>query len=118
MSDRLTTRRRMCASCPWRKGARPEAMPGGFDVEHAASLQGSCEGSDAFGEALLTCHCDDDNRLCAGWLQQQQRDGVPHLGLRFAIIAGRVRAPLPEPQRDHVGGFAEMLAQQVEYANE
>lgn len=100
----LPHRRYPCAECPF----RTDTMPGMFPARRYDALRETAGTPGA--EACLTapmfaCHKSPEGReeACAGWLAVC---GVEHLGVRMAVLTGRLE---PEDLRP-VPGWPELFA--------
>ena len=84
-----------CKTCPFRPGAKASEMPGGFDVAWAETLRESCTESGRLDVKLATCHhkVRDVESLCAGFVNDQVRRGIPNLQLRLAAMTGQTKLP-------------------------
>jgi hypothetical protein len=98
----LNTPKSPCKSCPYRK----DAPLGHWDKEHFLSVINS--NNDPLNGCMFACHnhvkMDPKERgLCAGWLLDQKKHGVPSIRLRlamfgdagFATAINRVRSRVP-----------------------
>lgn len=76
-----------CGSCPWRRGATPEAIPS-YDRGKACDLSSTVGDSDDF-RPIMACHLSEDGaeRPCAGYIAAE---GYSNLAVRLATIAGRI----------------------------
>lgn len=97
----LTFRRRPCADCPWLQHTDLTVFSDGDFAKLAAS--NGIRGSEAAPSApLMSCHRDQPGtnralRLCAGWLAVV---GADHLGVRMALISGRLPTDVTAPKAD------------------
>ena len=87
-----------CASCPYRKSVR---LAFWSIEEYEKLLQ---QDSEPFG-AMFNCHGEakqraSKRRLCAGWLLDQRRRGVPSLMLRMKLARETPLAKHFEALRD------------------
>ncbi len=75
---------RPCSECPWRTDAQPQK----FAAERYEALQATSNQSGLYAP-LFACHMTKEGReqACAGWLAVA---GVEHLGVRLALIQGRL----------------------------
>lgn len=96
MSGQLPRVHRPCDECPWRRTAEPgrfteerwrALLPTGRDPER---------GSAPLGAPIFACHKTDEgrDRTCAGWLAAE---GANHVGMRLAVVTGRLPADALEP---------------------
>jgi hypothetical protein len=88
VAEPMPRRRFPCGECPWKIDAEPGRFPSSrYDDLRATSDQ---SGLDA---PLFGCHKGDPGTnadlACAGWLAV---DGDQHLGVRLAILSGRLPA--------------------------
>jgi hypothetical protein len=88
-----------CGECPWRL----DQPAGRFPPERYEALANTC-GSRATGSApldapLFACHKTPEGRetACAGWLAVE---GADHVGVRLAVVTGRLDAAALEPGDD------------------
>ncbi|MFE5708987.1 DUF6283 family protein [Rhodococcus koreensis] len=84
----LPHRRRPCAECPWRR----DVAPGRFGRERFDALAATSGGPGReveVGGAMFACHKSPEGaeEACAGWLAVV---GVEHLGVRLAVLRGRL----------------------------
>lgn len=108
--DALPRRRYPCAECPFRR----DTMPGQFPACRYEALQATAGKPGAevpIGAPLFACHKSPEGReeACAGWLAVC---GVEHLGVRIAVLAGRIE---PENLRPP-GGWPELYESYDEMA--
>jgi hypothetical protein len=95
---------RPCANCPWRK----DSPAGEFPPERYEALRTTAgrPGDEAgFGAPIFACHKTEAgrDRACAGWLAVA---GVEHLGIRLAVVLGRLPASALRPADDWPELFA------------
>nr|WP_225954516.1 DUF6283 family protein [Kibdelosporangium phytohabitans] len=100
-------RARPCAQCPWRTDA-DLSLFSDDDMVKLERADGSPGGEAAPSAPAMSCHLDQPGtahamRLCAGWLAVV---GPHHLGIRMAVIAGR----LPEQALSVGQDWAELFA--------
>ncbi len=87
--------RRQCAKCPWKRGANPREIPGGYsERKHAALTSTIAEPGVLVLNGtlrLMACHETTKRRElpCVGWLAHQLGEGN-NLDLRLAVMQGRV----------------------------
>lgn len=101
---------RPCTNCPWRR----DSPAGEFSVERFAALRvttglpGREAGLDA---PIFACHKSEpgQDRACAGWLAVA---GVDHLGVRLAVVLGRLPASALRPAK----GWPELFESYEEMA--
>lgn len=91
-------RRYPCANCPWRR----DVAAGEFPAERYDRLQVTSgrPGAEAgLNAPLFACHKSPDGaqEACAGWLAVM---GYAHLGVRFAVVSGRLPAACLQPGDD------------------
>src|SRR6266516_1327335 len=95
MAEPFPHRRFPCAECPWRR----DAEPGRFPAARYAALRGT-SGSPGRevppGGPVFACHKSAEGRddACAGWLAVA---GYEHLGIRLAVVSGRMEATALQP---------------------
>lgn len=94
----LPHRDRPCANCPW----RTDSPPGEFPPERYEALRvtaGRRGAEAALGAPLFACHksTDGHDRVCAGWLATC---GMEHLGIRYAVVIGRLPVEALQPGAD------------------
>lgn len=87
-----------CANCPWRR----DVPPGEFSRERYEALRASVgqPGAECQIDApWFACHKSGDGKeiACAGWLAAV---GGEHLGVRLAVIGGRLPACALDPKPD------------------
>lgn len=87
--------RQQCKKCPWKVGVDPRTIPNGYDEKKHAALESTIAKDESVtsGFTMMACH---ESKLgkelpCVGWLHNQLGTGN-NLGLRFAVIQGRVDA--------------------------
>lgn len=96
--EALPRRRRPCAECPWRTDTDPGQFPAcRYDALEATSGRPGAEAQ--IGSPLFACHKSPEGReeACAGWLAAV---GHSHLGVRLAVVAGRLDAGALLPGED------------------
>ena len=86
-------RRYPCAQCPWRADV-DLAMFSDADMAKLARANGVTRDEASMDAPAMACHLDQPGsahpmRLCAGWMAVV---GQHHLGIRMAVIAGRLPA--------------------------
>lgn len=79
---------RPCSECPWRADAEPGRFPA-CRYEALTATAGAPGAEVGFEAPIFACHKTPDGgeRACAGWLAVV---GYDHLGVRFAIMTGRL----------------------------
>ncbi|WP_435109214.1 DUF6283 family protein [Nocardiopsis synnemataformans] len=90
-----------CTECPWRKDSPPQ-----FTEEQFEHMAPSCADRDrgyqpAIGDTWFACHKgqpgdESTDVACAGWLATEAHS---HMGVRFAVIEGRLPAQTLEPDQ-------------------
>ena len=85
-----------CAKCPWKVSVDPYDIPNGYCPTKHADLSdtiASGTGSMLGPRRMMACHetPPGEELPCVGWLVQQLGPGN-NLGLRLAVMAGRVDA--------------------------
>lgn len=92
--------RRQCKKCPWKVGANPFDIPGGYDrAKHCALKNTIAKDSfdpNAFDPTelrLMACHESNVGRevVCVGWLHNQLTEGNNIL-LRLGVVCGKISA--------------------------
>ena len=91
----LPRRRYPCAECPWRR----DTPPGQFTQCRYGALQATSEGPGHEADLsapMFACHKSPEGseEACAGWLATV---GGEHLGVRLAVITGRLPAEALRP---------------------
>lgn len=102
MADELPHRKAPCNECPWRRDAQPGKFSAErYDALSATSHQPQISGlPDVFAQPMFGCHkgqpgTPDADLACAGWLAV---DGTQHIGVRLALIQGRLPADVIDPK--------------------
>lgn len=95
MPDELPHRQQPCSNCPWRR----DSPAGEFPPERYEALAATAgrRGAEAGLTApIFACHKSPEGhaRACAGWLAQV---GTDHLGIRLAIVTGRLPGEVLRP---------------------
>lgn len=98
VTDELPHQASPCGNCPWRK----DSPAGEFPPERYEALRVTAgqRGSEAWLTApIFACHKTKAGRdkACAGWLAVV---GSEHLGIRYAIITGRLPPEVLTPGDD------------------
>lgn len=98
MSDTLPYRRQPCEECPWRRDSPAGQFPP-ERYEALASTAGRPGHEAGFTAPIFACHQSTANRdqACAGWLAQV---GGQHLGIRMAVVTGRLSGEALSPGDD------------------
>lgn len=96
--DSLPHRRFPCVECPWRR----DVPPGKFSQDRyddLAATTGTPGNEAPIGAPIFACHKTEAGRdqACAGWLAIV---GHQHLGVRIAVIQGRLPGGALEPGPD------------------
>ncbi len=105
----MTTRAEVtqCRTCPWKVGCDPLTdIPDGYSVALHEKLRGTIAepGSLAFLSAdrvrIMACHYSTpgEERVCAGWLNHQLRDGN-NVWARIEVMRGRLPVPVVEGEQ-------------------
>lgn len=92
-------RRRPCVECPWRRDTAAGQFPAcRYDALRETSEQRPGDEPD-FGAPMFACHKSPEGReeACAGWLAAV---GHRHLGVRLAVMQGRLSAEMLTPGAD------------------
>lgn len=87
-AEPLPRAKRPCGECPFRRDVAPGKFPAcRYDALRETAGQPGQEAP--LGAPLFACHLSQDGkeRACAGWLAVA---GYEHIGVRFAIITGRL----------------------------
>lgn len=98
MTDKIGRRKRPCAECPWRTDTPPGQF--GPDAYQRLAPTSGTRGAEADLDApLFACHKSQHGQeiACAGWLAAVGHD---HLGIRLAVITGRLPASALTPGED------------------
>jgi Family of unknown function (DUF6283) len=114
MKDPLPHRNRPCGECPWRRDTPPGKFPA-CRYEALRETSGQPGAEVPLGAPMFACHMTQEGRevACAGWLAVC---GIEHLGVRMAVLAGRLE---PEDLRPGEGwpplfqSYDEMAATQA-----
>lgn len=107
-------RRRPCAECPFRRDTPPGQFPAcRYDALRDTSGRPGAEAP--IGAPLFACHLTHEGReqACAGWLAVA---GTEHIGVRLAVLQGRLPAETLQPGDGWPGLFSsydEMAAVQA-----
>lgn len=89
---------RQCKTCPWKTSVVPSRDVPNYDPgiyeRMQASLRTGVESMTEKVRLVMECHNGKRgaNRPCAGWLHHQLGVGN-NLGVRLAVISGRMPAP-------------------------
>lgn len=96
--DALPRRRYPCAECPFRRDTRPGMFPA-CRYEALRETVGRAGAEAPIGAPMFACHKSPEGHeeACAGWLAVA---GVEHLGVRMAVLTGRLE---PEDLRPKPG---------------
>lgn len=91
-TERSAKPRQQCAKCPWKVGVDPHEIPNGYcETKHANLRNTIADGSNIGGTLrIMACH-ETHKAPCVGWLANQLGRGN-NIGLRLAVISGRVSA--------------------------
>jgi hypothetical protein len=97
-------RRRPCAECPWRRDT-PRGMFTQERYDALADTSGARGAEAPIDAPLFACHKSAEGReeACAGWLAAV---GAEHLGVRLAVVSGRIPASALAPPDDWPALFA------------
>jgi len=92
----VTTPRKQCAKCPWKRSTNPREIPDGYSAEKHAGLACTIAAPGGLGDEslrMMACHETPVGAElpCVGWLVQQLGPGN-NLGLRLRVLLGRVDA--------------------------
>ena len=105
----LPRRRFPCNECPWKRDSPPGQIPASRYEELRATSDQSGIAAPMFG-----CHRGEPGTnadlACAGWLAVA---GVEHLGIRLAVITGRLEPEDLQPGEgwpDLYGSYQELAA--------
>lgn len=98
MTTPVPHRRYPCRECPWRR----DTPPGQFAAcryEALAATTGSAGNEASLTAPMFACHKSPEGgeEACAGWLAAA---GIEHLGVRLAVLAGRLPAEALQPGPD------------------
>lgn len=88
--------RPQCAKCPWKKKVNPRDIPGEYCEKKHENLRSTIAepGTMPTGPArVMACHeaARGEELPCVGYLVHQLNEGN-NLGLRMAVVAGRINA--------------------------
>lgn len=88
MGDQLPRRRFPCAECPFRRDTRPGQFPA-CRYEALRETVGEPGAEAPLAAPMFACHKSPEGReeACAGWLAVC---GTEHLGVRMAVLTGRL----------------------------
>jgi hypothetical protein len=106
----LPRRRYPCAECPFRRDTASGMFPA-CRYEALRETAGERGAEAALNAPLFACHKSPEGReeACAGWLAVC---GIEHLGVRLAVLTGRLE---PEHLRP-ADGWPELFASYAEMA--
>ena len=114
MSPEPVPRRRYpCTECPFRRDTEPGMFPAcRYDALRETAGEPGREAP--IGAPMFACHKSPEGReeACAGWLAVS---GIEHLGVRMAVITGRLEPENLQPGHDWPSLFStyeEMAATQ------
>jgi hypothetical protein len=110
MIDSLPHRTYPCTECPFRRDTSAGQFPA-CRYEALRETVGQQGGEVPIGAPVFACHKSPEGRdeACAGWLAVC---GIEHLGMRFAVVTGRL-----EPEDLQPGeGWPELFASYEEMA--
>lgn len=84
-----------CNECPWRRSTPPGQFPG-TRYDTLRNTSGTRGAEAALNAPLFACHktAEGQEQACAGWLAAV---GAGHLGVRLAVIQGRLPATALQP---------------------
>ena len=106
--------REPCAKCPYRRDA-PLAL---WDREHFTTLVANDRNE--FGGAVYGCHATrklPEPSVCAGWLLDQIKRGLPSIQLRLALVRAGDVGPVLDAVSDVGHELYDSIGEMVE-ANE
>lgn len=114
MSELVPRRLYPCNQCPWRR----DTPPGMFPTERYEALRktsGTAGDEAPLDAPMFACHKTTEGReqACAGWLATA---GVDHIGVRYAVVTGRIPGSALQPGDDWpdlFDSYAEMAATQA-----
>lgn len=105
----LPRRRFPCNECPWKR----DSPPGQFPASRYEELRATSDQS-GIAAPMFGCHRGEPGTnadlACAGWLAVA---GVEHLGIRLAVITGRLEPEDLQPGEgwpDLYGSYQELAA--------
>ena len=110
MTSALPRRRYPCVECPFRRDTKPGQFPA-CRYEALRATAGSPGHEVSVNAPIFACHKSPEGRdeACAGWLAVC---GIEHLGMRLAVLTGRL-----EPEDLRPGeGWPELFASYSEMA--
>jgi hypothetical protein len=93
-----------CADCPWRRDSPAgEFTPQRYEALRATAGRPGAEAG--LSAPIFACHKSTEgrDRACAGWLAVV---GYDHLGVRLAVVTGRLPAEALQAGEDWPGLFA------------
>lgn len=98
MAEPMPRRRYPCSECPFRRDTPPGQFPA-CRYEALRETVGQSGAEQPIGAPVFACHKSPEGReeACAGWLAVC---GIEHLGMRFAVVTGRLE---PEDLRPGEG---------------
>lgn len=110
----LPRRRHPCRECPFRRDTEPGMFPA-CRYEALAETAGERGAEAPLGAPFFACHKSPEGReeVCAGWLAVC---GAEHLGVRVAVLAGRLEPEGLQPGEGWpglFGSYREMAATQA-----
>lgn len=116
--NEIPHRRYPCNECPWRR----DTPPGKFPAERYEALRNTSgqPGHEApLDSPLFACHktAEGQEQACAGWLATA---GIEHLGVRLAVLTGRIPGEALNPGEDWpelFNNYNEMAATQAKEAS-
>ena len=84
-----------CNECPWRRDTPPGKFPE-HRYEALRNTAGTPGRERPLGSPMFACHKSPEGReaACAGWLAVS---GIEHIGIRLAIVTGRIPASVLQP---------------------
>lgn len=100
----LRRRRYPCSECPFRRDTPPGKFPSSrYEALHVTVGQPEAEAP--LGAPAFACHKSPEglDEACAGWLAVC---GIEHLGMRLAVITGRLEPGDLRPRDDWPELFA------------
>lgn len=97
-NDSVPHCKKPCAECPWKKSSDPGKFPA-ERYEALRSTSGAPGHEAPVGSPMFACHMTPEGRekACAGWLATE---GPNHLGVRLAVITGRLPGGALRPKED------------------
>lgn len=118
MPEPLRHAAKPCGDCPWSRDTPPGKFPA-ERYEALASTSGEPGNEAPIGAPMFACHNSAEGKeiACAGWLAVEGKD---HLGVRLAVVMGRLSGSVLEPAPGWpalFSSYAEMARFQAGYGD-